>query len=147
MIAVADNCGYVLSPLTIAPANKADIVLLSGGLKDLKRVAAGAGIEIKGARINLDAGFDSKANRQIDFNAGLKPKIAENPRNCQSPKRGRRRTSDAVLYSIRLTTERVFAWEDEFKRLLLRFETEQKRHLGFKLMAFTLINLGEFCEG
>ena len=43
--------------------------------------------------------------------------------------------------------ERVFAWEDKFKRLLLRFETKQKRHLGFKLIAFILINLREFCEG
>jgi len=52
-----------------------------------------------------------------------------------------------VLYAVRFTIERVFAWEDKFKRLLLRFETKQKRHLGFKLIAFTLINLREFCEG
>jgi hypothetical protein len=147
VIALADNHGYVLSPLTIAPVNKTDMVLLADGLQDLKRVATAAGLELKGATLNLDAGFDSKANRKHVFNAGLKPNIAENPRNRQTPKRGRPRFFDTVLYAVRFTIERVFAWEDKFKRLLLRFETKQKRHLGFKLIAFTLINLREFCEG
>ncbi len=147
MIAISDNHGSGLSPLTLAPVNKSDSVLLAEGLKDLKSVANDAGIEINGATINLDAGFDSKANRKHVFNAGMKPNIAENPRNRQKPKRGRKRFFDAVLYAVRFTIERVFAWEDKFKRLLLRFETKQKRHLGFKLMALTLINLREFCEG
>ena len=134
MIAIADNHGYVLSPLTIAPVNKSDIVLLADGLKDLKSVALDAGIEIKGATLNLDAGFDSKANRKHVFNAGMKPNIAENPRNRKKTKRGRKRLFDDVLYAVRFTIERVFAWEDKFKRLLLRFETKQKRQLGFKLM-------------
>ncbi len=147
MIAICDNHGYVLSPLTIAPVNKSDIVLLADGLQDLKSVANAAGLEITGATINLDAGFDSKANRKHVFNAGMKPNIAENPRHRQQPKRGRKRFFDVVLYAVRFTIERVFAWEDKFKRLLLRFETKQKRHLGFKLIAFTLINLRGFCEG
>jgi hypothetical protein len=41
--------------------------------------------------------------------------------------------------------ERPFAWEDKFKRLLLRFGYMQQRHFGMKLMAYTLINLREFC--
>lgn len=144
---MADNHGYVLSPLTIAPVNKTDMVLLADGLQDLKHVAAVAGLELKGATLNLDAGFDSKANRKHVFNAGMKPNIVENPRNRQTPKRGRPRFFDPVRYAVRFTIERVFAWEDKFKRLLLRFETKQKRHRGFKLIAFTLINLREFCEG
>jgi hypothetical protein len=34
----------------------------------------------------------------------------------------------------------MFAWEDKFKRLLLRLERIQQRHYGMKLMAYTLIN-------
>lgn len=132
--------------MTIAPVNQSDTVLLPEALKDLKNVAAQAGIEIKGATLNLDAGFDSKANRKHVFNAGMKPNIKENPRNRKQTKRGRKRLFDEVLYAARLTIERVFAWEDKFKRLLLRFETKQKRHRGFKLIAFTLINLREFCK-
>ena len=147
MIALVDNHGYVLAPLTIAPVNEVDMVLLPAGLKDLNRVARAVGLDVTGAVLNLDAGFDSKANRKCVFNAGLKPNIKENPRNRQQPKRGRKRFFDEMLYKLRFTVERTFAWEDKFKRLLLRFETKQIRHLGFKLLAFTLINLREFCRG
>jgi len=34
---------------------------------------------------------------------------------------------------------------DKFKRLLLRFEHIQQRHYGMKLLAYTLINLRNFC--
>ena len=145
MIALVDNHGYVLSPLTMAPVNEVDLVLLSQGLKDLKRVARAAGLTLPGAVLNLDAGFDSKTNRKCIFNAGLRPNIKENPRNRQKPKRGRKRFFDEALYKLRFIVERTFAWEDKFKRLLLRFETKQIHHLGFKLIAFTLINLREFC--
>jgi hypothetical protein len=147
VIALVDNHGYVLSPLTVAPVNEVDMVLLPAGLKALKRVAREAGLELAGAVLNLDAGFDSEANRKGVFHAGLKPNIKENPRNRQKPKRGRKRFFDAALYKLRFIVERTFAWEDKFKRLLLRFETKQSRHLGFKLIAFTLINLREFCGG
>jgi transposase len=147
VIALVENHGYVLSPLTIAPVNEVDLVLLPEGLKDLKRVVRAAGLAVSGAVLNLDAGFDSKANRKCVFNAGLKPNIKENPRNRQKPKPGRKRFFDNALYKLRFIVERTFAWEDKFKRLLLRFETKQSHHLGFKLIAFTLINLREFCGG
>ncbi len=121
------------------------MVLLSDGLKDFKQVARSVGLDLTETTLNLDAGFDSKANRRCVFNAGMKPNIKENPRNRQKPKRGRKRFFDEVVYKLRFTIERVFAWEDKFKRLLLRFETKQMHHLGFKLMAYTLINLREFC--
>jgi hypothetical protein len=41
--------------------------------------------------------------------------------------------------------ERTFAWEDKFKRLLLRFERIQQRHYGMKLLGYTMINLRVFC--
>lgn len=147
MIALVDNHGYILSPLTVAPVNEVDLGLLPDGLKDLKRVARAVGLDVTGAVLNLDAGFDSKANRKCIFNAGLTPNIKENPRNRQRPKRGRKRFFDEIRYKLRFTVERTFAWEDKFKRLLLRFETIQVRPLGFKLLAFTLINLREFGGG
>jgi transposase len=147
VIALVDNHGYVLSPLTSAPVNEVDLGLLPQGLKDLKRVARAAGLTLPGAVLNLDAGFDSKTHRKCIFNAGLRPHIKENPRNRQKPKRGRKRCFADALYKLRFIVERPFAWEDKFKRLLLRFETKQIHHLGFKLIAFTLINLREFCGG
>jgi transposase len=131
----------------VAPVNEGDMVLLPQGLKDLNRVAREVGIDLRGALLNLDAGFASKANRKAVFKAELKPTIKENPRHRQKPKRGRKRLFDAVLYHRRFIVARTFAWEDKFKRLLLRFETKPSHHLGFKLLAFTLINLRAFWGG
>ena len=51
------------------------------------------------------------------------PNINENPRGRKTPKRGRKRLFVTAIFQERFRTiERVFAWEDKFKRLLLRFE-------------------------
>jgi len=145
VIAIIDNNGYVLAPLPVAPVNEADTVLLPEGLKALKRVAKLTGLDLKGAYLNLDGGFDSKSNRKAIFNAGMIPNIKENPRNRKTPKHGRKRWFHAAIHALRERVERTFAWEDKFKRVLLRFEYHQRRHYGMKLMAYTLINLRRFC--
>ena len=49
--------------------------------------------------------------------------------------------------TILITQQRgVFAWEDKFKRLLLRFEVISEIHYGLKCLAYTLINLRHFCK-
>ena len=146
-MAITDNNGYVLSPLPVAPVNKSDMVLLPDGLKSLKLVAKMVGLILVGAYINLDSGFDSKKNRKLVFNAGMIPNIKENPRNRKTPKRGRKRLFNTAIHALRERVEWTFAWEDKFKRLLLRFEHIQQRHYGMKLMAYTLINLNDPPKG
>jgi transposase len=84
----------------------------------------------------------SKTRNQL---AGMIPNIKENPRNRRRTKRGRKRLFNAAIHALRMRVERTFAWEDKFKRLLLRFERIQQRHYGMKLLAYTLINLRSFC--
>ena len=135
----------MLAPLPVAPVNEADVVLLPQGLQALKKVAKAIGVDLRGAYLNLDGGFDSARNRKMIFNAGMIPNITENPRNRKTTKRGRKRLFNAAIHALRAQVERTFAWEDKFKRLLLRFERIQQRHYGMKLMAYTLINLRAFC--
>jgi hypothetical protein len=62
-------------------------------------------------------------NRKLIFNRGMTPNIHPNPRGRTTTKRGRMTIYDASIFKERFETiERVFAWEDKFKRLLLRFE-------------------------
>jgi hypothetical protein len=135
----------VLAPLPIAPVNETDMVLLPKGLKALKQAAKQVGLDLRGAYLNLDGGFDSTRNRTCIFNAGMIPNIKENPRNRKRTKRGRKRLFNEAIHALRMRVERTFAWEDTCKQLLLRFERIQQRHYGMKLMAYTLINLREFC--
>jgi hypothetical protein len=129
----------------MAPVNETDMVLLPEGLNALKKVAKEVGLDLRGAYLNLDGGFDSAHNRKGIFNAGMIPNIPENPRNRKRAKRGRKRFFNEAIHALRVRVERTFAWEDKFKRLLLRFEHIQQRHYGMKLMAYILINLREFC--
>jgi hypothetical protein len=49
------------------------MVLFPEGLKALKQVAKEVGLDLRGAYLNLDGGFDSAHNRKCIFNAGLIP--------------------------------------------------------------------------
>ena len=101
------------------------MVLLPKSLQALKQVAKEVGLDVRGAYLNLDGSFDSAHNRKCIFNAGLIPNIKENPRNRKTPKRGRKRFFNEAIHALRMRVERSFAWEDKFKRLLLRFERLQ----------------------
>ncbi len=145
IIAIIDNNGYILAPVPVAPVNETDTVLLPEGLKTLKRIVRLTGLELNRPYLNLDGGFDSKSNRKVIFNAGMIPNIKENPRNRKATKRGRKRLFNPDIHALRDRVERTFAWEDKFKRLLMRFEHLQRRHYGMKLMGYMLINLRRFC--
>jgi hypothetical protein len=72
------------------------MVLLPEGLQALQQVAKELGVDLRGAYLPLDGGFDSAHNRQCVFNAGLLPTIPANPRNRKRAKRGRKRLFNAT---------------------------------------------------
>lgn len=115
-------------------------------VSNLREIAARMGKSFKKCLVSLDSAYDRASNRKQIFNAGMVPNIKENPRNRQKTKRGRKRIYDEDIFEERFrTVERVFAWEDKFKRLLLRFERISFHHFGLKLLAYTMINLRHFC--
>jgi len=119
---------------------------LPTGLKALQPVASTGGLDRRGASGNRDGGCDARHHRQMSCKAGLSPTSTEHPRHRQTPKRGRTRVCNEAIQALRLHVERTCAWEDQFKRLRLRFERMQPRHDGIKLMASTLSNLRAFCD-
>ena len=121
VIAIIDNQGDVLAPLPVAPVNETDMVLLPKGLKALKKVAKQVGLDLRGAYLNLDGGFDSKDNRTMIFNAGMIPNIKENPRHRKTTTRGRKRLFNAAIHALRARVERTFAWEDKWFCRKFRF--------------------------
>ncbi len=75
------------------------------------------------------------------------PNIKENKRNRQKNKPGPKRIYQESIFKDRFqTVERAFAWEDKFKRLLIRFERISIYHLGMKNIAYAMINLRHFCN-
>ena len=146
-VAFVDRNCNVISPFTKAPGHRHETRLFPDAFGHLKRIIKTLGESLRGLVASLDSAYDSAVNRKMIFNAGMTPNIKENPRNRKKTKRGRKRLYDDDIFQERFeTVERAFAWEDKFKRLLVRFERISLHHFGLKLIAYTMINLRHFCH-
>src|SRR2546422_9651430 len=106
---------FVASVRHLAVEKQLDLSVLHGdGTNTVaKKVAKQVGLDLRGAYLNLDGGFDSAHNRKCICNAGLLPNIKENPRNRKTPKRGRKRFLKEAIHALRMRVERAFAWENK----------------------------------
>lgn len=148
VVAFCDRNCNIISPFVSAPGNRNESPLFKAGLSNVMSTARTVGIDLTQTIISLDGAYDSRDNRKAIFNRDMVPNINENPRGRKTPKRGRKRLFDSSIFQERFNTiERVFAWEDKFKRLLLRFERISKLHYALKSLAYTMINLRHFCQG
>jgi len=146
VVSMCDRNCNVVAPMITAPGNKNESPLLKEAMDSLKNIARDVGFSILGSTMSLDGVYDCRENRKNIFNAGMKPNINPNKRNRKKTKRGRKPMFDPDIFRERFSTiERVFAWEDKFKRLLLRFERHSENHYGMKLIAYAMINLRHFC--
>ena len=62
-------------PCRLLPSMRSDMILLPQGLNALQQGAKQVGLDLKGASLTLDGGFDSARNRKCMFNAGMIPTI------------------------------------------------------------------------
>ncbi|WP_299492856.1 transposase [Acaryochloris sp. IP29b_bin.137] len=148
VVAFCDRNCNVISPFVTAPGNRNESPLFKAGLANVMSTARTVGIDLKQTIISLDGVYDSRENRKAIFNRRMVPNINENLRGRKTPKPGPKRLFDSSIFQERFNTiERVFAWEDKFKRLLLRFERISKLHYALKSLAYTMINLRHFCQG
>ena len=146
VVAICDRNCNVIAPMIFAPGNRNESPLIREAIGPLKQMAQKIGFSLKDIIMSLDGVFDCRLNRKKIFNAGMKPNINPNKRNRKKTKRGRPAIFDPDIFKERFRTiERIFAWEDKFKRLLLRFEHISAHHYGMKYIAFTMINLRHFC--
>ncbi|SMG62067.1 transposase [Cedecea sp. NFIX57] len=146
VVAFCDRNCNVIAPFVTAAGNLNESPLFREALPRLTSLAKTLGLDLHGSVISLDGAYDSRANRKAIFNRGMTPNINENPRGRKTIKRGRKRLFNPLIFKERFRTiERVFAWEDKFRRLLLRFKRRSEVHYAFKTLAYTLINLRHFC--
>ena len=146
VVAFCDRNCNVIAPFVAAPGNRNESPLFLDGFQHVKEVAKSIGLDLSQTIVSLDGAYDSSRNRKAIFNAGMIPNIRENRRGRKKTKRGRKRFFDQAIFKERFRTiERVFAWEDKFKRLLLRFERISALHYALKTLAYAMINLRHFC--
>lgn len=147
VVALCDRNCNVISPFVTAPGNRNESPLLRKVLPQVTCIAQTVGFNLKNTIVSLDGVYDSRANRKAIFNSCMIPNINENRRGRTTPKPGPKRLFVSAIFQERFRTiERVFAWEDKFKRLLLRFERISELHYALKSLAYTMINLRHFCQ-
>ncbi|MFC7632816.1 hypothetical protein ACFQVB_34825 [Paraburkholderia humisilvae] len=117
-------------------------------LPQLTRIARTAGLDLRGTIVSLDGVYDCRENRKAMFNRNMVPNINPNSRGRKRPERGLRSRFDPAIFEERFRTiERLSAWEDKFRRLLLRLDRPSQLHYAFKTLAYTMINLRHYCRG
>src|SRR6201995_1461102 len=147
VVAFCDRSCNVIAPFVSAPGNRNESPLLREALPDVMGIARDVGMDLEGSIVSLDGVYDCRANRKAIFTRGMIPNINPNVRGRTRPKRARKPLFDPAIFEERFCTiERVFAWEDKFRRLLLRFDRLSQLHYAFKTLAYTMINLRHYCR-
>ena len=103
------------------------------------------GISLVDSYLILDSGFDDGKNRnQIEY-SNLIPVIKPNLRGLKDREKNNAKL-DAFeevqeIYRERYKIERCFAWEDSYRKLVIRYETLRCTFMGFRYLAYSMINL------
>lgn len=141
-----DNHGFVIAPLVVKPVNKHDTILLPEGIDLLTDFASLISMDLVGSYLTLDSGFYSEHNRQLICSHGMVPVIKPN----RGPTKDEKKIElmyenfNERIYQQRFVIERVFAWQDTYRKLAHSYERLEATRSGLKYLGYALINLRVF---
>ncbi len=132
----------MIAPLVVRSVNVNDTGLLPESFEKLMNTADILGFNLAGSYLTLDAGFDSLANKTMIAWNELIPVIKPNVRGTKDETKKELMSADfnEDIYKERINIERCFAWQDTYRKLVIRYEKLQATHLGFKYLAYSMIN-------
>jgi transposase len=141
-LTIVENHGFVLGPISIKPVNQQDTIILPETLTTLVDFTRRIGIDLCGSSLTLDAGFDSKDNKDAIKAHKMKPVIYPNRRNTQTPIAIARkfRWFDRARYRLRYKVERTFGWQDIYRKLAVSYDRLPEIRKGGRLLAYSMIN-------
>ena len=119
--------------------NHHDLYDIQPLFEELCALLEAAGIDLKGVFMNADSGFDAQGFRRQCAEKAIEANIDANERNKQLPSEENYVYFDDLLYERRFVVERMNAWIDSFKALLIRFETLIKTWMALHFLAFTVL--------
>jgi transposase len=133
----------VIAPLVVRPVNEHDTILLRKSVDGLADFASLMDLDLAGSYLTLDSGFDSAYNKWLIRSYHMSPVIKPNRRGTKDEQKLETMYEDfnEPIYQQRFAIERTFAWQDTYRKLVIRYETLEATHTGFKYLAYSLINL------
>ena len=128
--------------------NDHDSLLFTESFDHLLAIAQDCDLDLKGAYFTFDSAFDSQDNKIEISSNDFVPVIKPNPRNTKDLQKLHEKLEEfeplEEIYKERYKIERVFAWEDKYRKTVIRYEKLAETYLGFKYLAYSLINLRWF---
>jgi len=130
--------------MVVREVNVHDCKLFNESFDRLLEIADLLDLDIKGSAFTLDSAFDNRRTREEITSRHLIPVIKPNLRGMKNQRR-KNRILDAFetvekIYKERIVMERVFAWEDSYRKLVIRYEKLQSTFMGFRYLAYSMIN-------
>jgi len=148
VLTLADNRGNIIAPFVAQPVNVHDIRLFGESFNNLLEISDELGLDIRGSYLTLDSGFDSWYNKSEIACRNLIPVIKPNMRGLRDHERVNQLLDEFELlksiYKKRVAIERCFAWEDTYRKLVIRYEKLQCTFMGFRYLAYSMINFRWF---
>jgi transposase len=140
MLILSDNQGISLACDVAVYGNYNDAFELGKTIAKMLKNIRSSKIRTDGLFLNADAGFDTDYFRKFCFKNDIIDNIDINKRNGTD----REYLLDELLYKSRFVVERINAWLDAFKAILVRFETNKIHWKALNILAFIVILLRKF---
>lgn len=143
-MSVSDNRGNIIAPLVVRPVNVHDSKLFYESFCNLLELADLLELDIGNSYFTLDSGFDNLETKSEILFRDMIPVIKPNLRGLKDREKINK-ILDAFeplehIYKERHNIERCFAWEDTYRKLVIRYEKRQDTFMGFRYLAFSMIN-------
>lgn len=138
-----ENNGLVIAPIVVRSVNEHDTTLLPESIDRFADFASLISLDLTDSYFTLDSGFDSEYNKWLIRYHGMVPVIKPNRRGTKDEAKIEKMYEDfnERIYQERFKVERTFAWQDTYRKSVVRYETLEATHTGFKYLAYSLINL------
>lgn len=131
--------------MAVQPVNFHDTSLFDESFTNLPDVAQESCWNLEGSYLTLDSGFCSQSNVCQIEEAGMVAVIKPNLRGLKNEQKINQILNafeeHKDIYQTRYVIERCFAWEDTYRKLVIRYEKMQSAFMGFRYLAWSMINL------
>lgn len=138
-----DNHGFVIAPLVVRPVNNHDTTLFPDSIDAFTDFASLIGLDLTGSYLTLDSGFYSDYNRWLILSHSMTPVIKPNRGATKDEKKIKTMYANfnEQIYKKRFTIERLFAWQDTYRKVSFSYDRLESVRLGWKLLSYSMINL------
>ena len=134
-----------MAPMVFKPVSVNDSVLLDQSFTNLLEIIDDLKLDVpENAGITGDPGFDSEANENQIIASGFNPIIKPNLRGLRDKEKINRILDEfeekKPIYKERYKIERCNAWQDKYRKVVVRYEKLQSTTMGFHYLAYSMVN-------